>query len=173
MLDMPINKPLKRAPKGTQNNPKEKQARKHRIVEKLRLDTQKVIQQIIDTRVSLLLKTILGNILEVHKKLFQIRYTPEEFKKLELNSISQGQNSKLDKSQSEDNLRPRSQVNSLLLEQLLDYILVEVVVGKVTQCYYITAEHQTDAQISHVQQHIISEDNHNIRPNRDKLIDSQ
>ena len=88
MLDMPINKSSKRALKGTQNDPKEKQARKYRIVEKLSLDAQKVIQQIIDTRVSLLLKTILGNMLEVYKKLFQIGYTLEEFKKLELNSTS-------------------------------------------------------------------------------------
>ena len=44
ILDIPINKFLKRALKGTQNNSKKKQARKYRIVEKLSLDIQKVIQ---------------------------------------------------------------------------------------------------------------------------------
>jgi len=89
MLDVPVNESSKRAPKGTQNDPKERQARKHRIVEKLGPDAQKVIQQIIDTRVNLPLKTVLGNMPEVRKKLFQTGYTPEEFEKLELNSASQ------------------------------------------------------------------------------------
>ena len=60
----------KKAPKTVQNNSKDKQVKKHRIVEKFGPDAQKVIQQLINTKVNLLLKTILGNMLEVRKKLF-------------------------------------------------------------------------------------------------------
>ena len=139
MLDVPIGEFLKKALKAVQNDSKDKQVKKYRIVEKFGPNAQKVIQQLINTKVNLLLKTVLGNMPEVCKKLFQTGYTTEEFEKLELNSISQGQISEGDESQLEDNSEPRSQVNSLLLGRLLDYVLVEVVVGKVIQCYYIVA----------------------------------
>jgi len=175
MLDVPMGESSKKAPKAVQNDSKDKQVKKHRMVEKFGPDAQKVIQQLMNTEVNLPLKTVLGNMPEVRKKLFQTGYTTEEFEKLELNSASQGWISEGDESQSEDNSEPRSQVNSLSLGRLPDYVLVEAVAGKVTQCYHIAAEHWTDAQISHVQQHIISEDDQDqdVGPNGDEPMDSQ
>jgi len=43
MLDVPMGESLKKAPKAVQNNSKDKQVKKHRIVEKFSLDAQKVI----------------------------------------------------------------------------------------------------------------------------------
>ena len=131
------------------------------MVEKLALDAQKVIQQILDTKVKLPLKTVLGNIPEVRKKLFQTGYTAEEFEKIEVNLAAQALVSE-DEDNSEEDLGPRIQVNSLSLGQLPDYVLVESSARKVTQCYRIDAEHWTDAQISHVQQNIIPEEDHEV-----------
>ncbi|KAK1916454.1 hypothetical protein P3342_004273 [Pyrenophora teres f. teres] len=130
------------------------------MVEKLAPDAQKVIQQILDTEVKLPLKTVLGNMPEV-RKAFQTGYTAEEFEKIEVNLAAQALVSE-DEDNSEEDLGPRIQVNSLSLGQLPDYVLVEASAGKVTQCYRIDAEHWTDAQISHVQQNIIPEEDHEV-----------
>ena len=98
---------------------------------------------------------------EVRKKLFQTGYTAEEFEKIEVNLAAQALVSE-DEDNSEEDLGPRIQVNSLSLGQLPDYVLVEASAGKVTQCYRIDAKHWTDAQISHVQQNIIPEEDHEV-----------
>ncbi|KAF7446281.1 Asp-protease-2 domain containing protein [Pyrenophora tritici-repentis] len=173
MLDAPVDSEPKKAPKDPQPETKDKHTRKHRIVEKLAPDAQKVIQQILDTEISLPLKTVLGNMPEVRKKLFQQGYTTEEFNKLQINATSHSLEQESCESDSDEGLRPISLVNSLSLGQLPDYVLVEAVAGRVTQCYHIDAEHWTDAQISHVQQHIIAEEDQDVGPVADDSIDSQ
>ncbi|KAF7575775.1 Asp-protease-2 domain containing protein [Pyrenophora tritici-repentis] len=187
MLDAPVDSEPKKAPKDPQPETKDKHTRKHRIVEKLAPDAQKVIQQILDTEISLPLKTVLGNMPEVRKKLFQQGYTTEEFNKLQINATSHSLEQESCESDSDEGLRPISLVNSLSLGQLPDYVLItdniearaqwhvpeNAVAGRVTQCYHIDAEHWTDAQISHVQQHIIAEEDQDVGPVADDSIDSQ
>ena len=55
----------------------ERPTRKHRMVEKLTPDAQKVLQSILDTPVNLPLKEMLGNMPEVRKRLFQTGFTSE------------------------------------------------------------------------------------------------
>jgi hypothetical protein len=157
------NVEIKEAPELADNRSKttlapahrEKHPKKHRMVEKLEPDAQKVIQQILDTNVQLPLKTLIGNMPEVRKKLFQAGYTPEEFEKLAINTLHEGTAEDGSEEESEDG-RPimGTSVNSLLLNSLPDYVLVEAAAGRVTQCYSLGAEHWTDPEISHVEHHI-------------------
>ncbi|EFQ90143.1 hypothetical protein PTT_13337 [Pyrenophora teres f. teres 0-1] len=65
MLDAPRDSKPNKTLKDTHPEPRERQAKKHRMVEKLAPDAQKVIQQILDTEFKLPLKTVLGNMPEL------------------------------------------------------------------------------------------------------------
>jgi hypothetical protein len=133
---------------------KERYLKKHRIVEKLEPDTQGVIQQILDTPVQLPLKTLIGNMPDVRKKLFQAGYTPEEFEKLTINVL----HADLSSREPEEHSDNKPQVSALTIGTLPNYVLVEAIRGQVTECFSLGAEHWTDPEISHVEQHIQGED---------------
>jgi hypothetical protein len=84
MLDMPPTR--ERTKKNAEVSSETKYVKKHRMVEKLVPDAQKVIQSILDTGVNIQLKTILSNMPDVRKKLFQTGYTAEEFERIGINA---------------------------------------------------------------------------------------
>jgi hypothetical protein len=140
----------------TRERPSEKQPKKQKIVDKLEPDARSVIKSILNTTIPLQIGTLLGNMPEVRKSLFSSNYTTEELEKFELNSISVS-DCENNASKDSPNRCSRGSISALSLNTLPDYVLVESEGGEVVECYGLKAEHWTDPEISHVQQHVIAD----------------
>ena len=160
-------------PQG-QSEPKpkttDKQPRKRKIVDKLEPDAQAIIRSILGTSIPLQIGTLLGNMPEVRKTLFNSNYTNEELDKFEVNVIEtlrqQARQEELQGEEEEWEFDEPSgaEVNAITLSTLPDYVLVEAEAGRVVDCYSLKAEHWTDQEISHVQQHIIADQGQEYDP---------
>jgi hypothetical protein len=131
--------------------------RKHRMVEKLVPDSQKVIQRVLDEQIHLPLKMVLANMPDVRRKLFQTGYTLEEFERMEINTTDRD----LDFSDQEDTMSNCAEDGTIVSSfsgRLPDYVLIEAQQGKIMECYSLGAEHWSDPEISHVQQQIEEDD---------------
>ncbi|KAF2193145.1 hypothetical protein K469DRAFT_552840, partial [Zopfia rhizophila CBS 207.26] len=63
-------------------------ANKHWLAEKLQPTPQAVVQQILDARIELPVKTMIGNMPEVKKQFFVADYSDQEFEKLDVCSFN-------------------------------------------------------------------------------------
>jgi hypothetical protein len=117
----------------TKLTPMDKQPRRKKLVDKLEPDAHAVIRSILSTTIPLSISTLLGNMPEVRKNLFSSGYTNEELSKLEVNSAAKTNQAEKDKGE-----------------------LVEAK-GEAIECYSLKAEHWTDPEINHIQQHIITD----------------
>jgi hypothetical protein len=137
---------------------REKHPKKHRLAQKLEADPHNVVQRVLDTQVQMPLKTLIGNMPKVKKRLFQASYTPEEFDGLSVTAM--GSYGLEDAEEESDDERPimGGHVGSLALGSLPDYVLVEATGGIIQECYSINAEHWSDPEISHVESYIQGEE---------------
>jgi hypothetical protein len=153
----------------------DKQQRRRKIVDKLEPDVQAIIRSILGASIPLQIGTLLGNMPEVRKTLFNSNYTSEELDKFEVNvlrTLNQHESVGRPTEQKEEEWEldepaggaSGGAVNALTLSTLPDYVLVEAEAGKVVDCYSLKAEHWTDPEISHVQQHIIADQNQDYDP---------
>jgi hypothetical protein len=98
------------------------------------------MQRVLDTQVQILLKTLIRNMLEVKKRLFQASYTLEEFNSLSVALLQHINNS--DYKEDSENKRPRMSAGvSSLLVVMPNYVLVEAEQGVIKECITIQAEH--------------------------------
>lgn len=158
MIDAPENKAEKRSRTPRSSPPpeaKERHPRKHKLVEKLDPDAQKVVQYILDADVTMPLKTVIGNMPEVKKKLFLTGYSQEEFEKLAVNSLHQHLAEAASESEEEDYYQPTmsAQTNSVEVK-MPDYVFIEAENGRISHCTHLSADHWNDPQISQVEQYI-------------------
>ncbi|CAN9348607.1 unnamed protein product [Alternaria alternata] len=134
----------------SQSHSQDKQARKRKIVDKLEPDARSVIKSILNTTVPLQIGTLLGNMPEVRKSLFSASYTADELEKFEVNSTIAEED--------ETYMAARTEISALAtVSTLPDYVLVEAEEGHVVECYGLKAEHWTDPEISHIQQHVVAD----------------
>jgi hypothetical protein len=98
------------------------------------------MQRVLDTQVQILLKTLISNMPEVKKRLFQASYTSEEFNSLSVALLQHINNSSHKEDLEDKQPRIGAGVNSLSVV-MLNYILVEAEQGVIKECITIQAEH--------------------------------
>jgi hypothetical protein len=151
----PAERQARAAEKGEH---REKYPKKHRLAQKLEADPHNVVQRVLDTQVQMPLKTLIGNMPEVKKRLFQASYTPEEFEGLSVTAMESYEFEEIDTDSDDGRPRMTAHVSSLALGSLPDYVLVEATGGVIQECYSINAEHWSDPEISHVESYIQGEE---------------
>jgi hypothetical protein len=135
------------------------QLRKRRLSDKLEPNPQKVIQQILDTRVEMSLKQALSNMPDVKKRFFQAAYPADEFEKL---SVMRMQHMAIEDEEEDDSDDGRPSmgagVGSLTLGSLPDFVYIEAEGGRVVKCASVDIDHWTDPMINRIEQSMPGEE---------------
>jgi hypothetical protein len=135
---------------------REKHPKKLRLAQKLEADPHNVVQRVLDTQVQIPLKTLIGNMPEVKKRLFQASYTSEEFDGLSVASLQHIDNG--DHEEDSENERPRMSAGVSSLSVVMpNYVLVEAEQGVIKECMTIRAEHWSDPAICQIEASIHGE----------------
>jgi sulfite reductase alpha subunit-like flavoprotein len=119
---------------------REKYPKKLRLAQKLEANPHNVVQRVLDTQVQIPLKTLISNMPEVKKRLFQASYTSEEFDGLSVALLQHIDNSSHKEDSEDEQPRIGAGVNSLLVV-MPNYVLVEAEQGVIKEYITIRAEH--------------------------------